>query len=55
MTDHPDTQIPHDISELSKEERIQLAITAVHASGLKSDGLTTRLSLREAAKLYDVP
>lgn len=55
MTDHPGTQISRDISELSKDERIQLAITAVHASGLKPDGLTTCLSLREAAKLYDVP
>src|SRR6266850_1608360 len=57
MTDYsPDTQIPtRDISELSKEEHIQLAITAVHASGLKPDSLTTCLSLREAAKFYDVP
>jgi len=57
MTEHhPNTQLPtSDISALSKEERIQLAIAAVRDSGLKADGVTTLLSLREAARIYDVP
>ena len=48
-------QIPtQDVLELTKEDRIQLAIKAVHNLGLKPDGISTFLSLREAAKLYNV-
>lgn len=46
----PSQTVPSD-----KEERIKLAIAAIHASGTKPDGVTHDLSFRAAAANFDVP
>ena len=48
----PNATIP-ELSERTQEERIGLAIAAIHASGLNAKGKPS-LSLRKAAKAYNI-
>jgi hypothetical protein len=50
----PGVSVPHDILTQSQEERIQLAIAAIQASGTKSNG-DPRYSARQAAKHFGIP
>lgn len=50
----PGVSIPHDILTQSQEERIQLAIAAIQASGTKSNS-DPQYSARQAAKHFGVP
>ena len=49
-----DTSDVPNLADLTQEVRIQLALDAIQASGMKPDG-QHKLSLRRAAKDFDVP
>jgi hypothetical protein len=50
----PTTPLPADILTLPQEDRIQLAITAIHDTGYKPNG-DQCLSTRQAANIYYIP
>jgi helix-turn-helix, Psq domain len=50
----PGVSIPTDILDRPREERIQLAIAAIHKSGTKPDG-DPIFSTHQAEKHFDIP
>lgn len=47
--------IPDDLDDIPKEERIELAILAIHNSGLNAHDGGRNLGLRKAAELFGLP
>ena len=51
LQSRPSSPLPPDLAKLSKEERLKLAVEALNRA--KETG--RKLSLRDAARAYDVP